>query len=172
MQEILIDAFGAADYRGVLDVILPIQRHEFGISITEADQPDLANIPEFYQSGAGGFWVARSDNAIIGSIGLKDIGSGQAALRKMFVAAPFRGPTFGVAGKLLDALLAHAGLRRVAEIYLGTTDKFLAAHRFYEKRDFKEVQKADLPKSFPVMAVDSKFYVLRCHSVENNPNRT
>ena len=66
-----------------------------------------------------------------------------------------------MAGKLLDTLLAHARSRRVSAIYLGTTDKFLAAHRFYEKRNFKEVQKAELPASFPVMVVDSKFYVLR-----------
>ncbi|BAL73970.1 acetyltransferase [Bradyrhizobium cosmicum] len=77
----------------------------------------------------------------------------------MFVAAPFADRR--VAGKLLDTLLAHARSRRVSAIYLGTTDKFLAAHRFYEKRNFKEVQKAELPASLPVMVVDSKSYVLR-----------
>ena len=160
MQEILVTAFSDADQQGVLDVILPIQQREFGIPITEADQPDLTDIPEFYQSGAGGFWVARSNGEVVGTVGLKDIGSGQTALRKMFVAAPFRGRELGVAGKLLDVLLAHARAKGVAEIFLGTTDKFLAAHRFYEKRNFRELLKADLPKAFPVMAVDSKFYVL------------
>jgi GNAT superfamily N-acetyltransferase len=157
MQEILIDP----DQQGVLDVILPIQQREFGISITAADQPDLTSIPEFYQLGTGGFWVARSNGEVVGTIGLKDIGAQQAALRKMFVAAPFRGRELGVAGKLLDGLLAHARAKGIAEIFLGTTDKFLAAHRFYEKRGFKELPKAGLPKAFPVMAVDSKFYALR-----------
>jgi N-acetylglutamate synthase-like GNAT family acetyltransferase len=161
MQEILIAAFSDADQQGVLDVILPIQQREFGIPITAADQPDLANIPEFYQSGTGGFWVARSDGEVVGTVGLKDIGLGQTALRKMFVAAPFRGRELGVAGKLLDVLLAHARAKEVAEVFLGTTDKFLAAHRFYEKRNFRDLAKAGLPKAFPVMAVDSKFYVLR-----------
>jgi N-acetylglutamate synthase-like GNAT family acetyltransferase len=161
MPNILISAYAGADQRGVVNVILPIQRQEFGIAITEADQPDLANLSEFYQTGTGGFWVARSNNEIVGTVGLKDIGAGQAALRKMFVAAPFRGREFGVAAKLLDALLAHARTQGVAEIFLGTTDKFLAAHRFYEKKGFGELQKADLPKTFPVMAVDSKFYVMR-----------
>jgi GNAT superfamily N-acetyltransferase len=159
MQEILVTAFSDADQQGVLDVILPIQQREFGIPITEADQPDLTDIPEFYQSGTGGFWVARSNGDVVGTVGLKDIGSGQTAF-KMFVAAPFRGRELGVAGKLLDVLLAHARAKGVAEIFLGTTDKFLAAHRFYEKRSFRELQKAGLPKAFPVMAVDSKFYVL------------
>jgi N-acetylglutamate synthase-like GNAT family acetyltransferase len=66
-----------------------------------------------------------------------------------------------VAGKLLDALLAHARARGITEIFLGTTDKFLAAHRFYEKKGFGELQKAELPRTFPVMTVDSKFYVMR-----------
>jgi N-acetylglutamate synthase-like GNAT family acetyltransferase len=161
MQEIFIAPFSDADQQGVLDVILPIQQREFGIPITAADQPDLMSIPEFYQSGTGGFWVARSNGEVVGTVGLKDIGSGQTALRKMFVAAPFRGRESGVAGKLLDVLLAHARAKGVAEIFLGTTDKFLAAHRFYEKRNFRELQKAELPEAFPVMAVDSKFYVLR-----------
>jgi N-acetylglutamate synthase-like GNAT family acetyltransferase len=161
MQKIQIVPFSDADQQGVLDVILPIQQREFGIPITAADQPDLTSIAEFYQSGAGGFWVARSNGNIVGTIGLKDIGARQTALRKMFVAAPFRGRELGVAGKLLDGLLAHARAKGIAEIFLGTTDKFLAAHRFYEKRGFRELPKAELPKAFPVMAVDSKFYALR-----------
>jgi N-acetylglutamate synthase-like GNAT family acetyltransferase len=160
MANIRITAFSDADQRGVVNVILPIQQQEFGIPITEADQPDLMNVAEFYQTGTGGFWVARSDDEVVGTVGLKDIGAGQAALRKMFVAAPFRGREFGVAGKLLDVLLAHARAQGIARIFLGTTDKFLAAHRFYEKKGFEELQKAELPGAFPVMAVDSKFYVL------------
>jgi GNAT superfamily N-acetyltransferase len=160
MQKVSIATFSDPDQRGVLNVILPIQQLEFGIPVTEADQPDLANIPDFYQSGTGGFWVARAEDEVVGTVGLKDIGSRQAALRKMFVASPFRGREFGVAGKLLDALLAHARTHGVVEIFLGTTDKFLAAHRFYEKKGFEELPKAGLPRAFPVMAVDSKFYVL------------
>jgi GNAT superfamily N-acetyltransferase len=161
MQKIIVADFSDADQQGVLDVILPIQQREFGIPITAADQPDLTNIPGFYQSGTGGFWVARSNDEVVGTVGLKDIGQGQAALRKMFVAAPFRGSKFGVAENLLDALLAHARANGVAEIFLGTTEKFLAAHRFYEKKGFVELRKAELPKAFPIMAVDSKFYVLK-----------
>ncbi|MCD5989555.1 GNAT family N-acetyltransferase [Pseudomonas sp. CDFA 553] len=153
--------FESADQQGVIDVILPIQREEFGISLTAEDQPDLQAIPDFYQVGKGDFWVAKHQGQVIGTIGLKDIGARQTALRKMFVAAPFRGLEFGVAAQLLNTLLENAWQRGVQEIYLGTTDKFLAAHRFYEKHGFVDVAKEDLPDSFPVMKVDSKFYVLR-----------
>ncbi|OOK97137.1 GNAT family N-acetyltransferase [Pseudomonas syringae pv. actinidifoliorum] len=141
-------------------MILPIQREEFDIAITAEDQPDLKAIPEFYQTGAGDFWVAVNGEQVIGSIALKDIGSGQAALRKMFVAAPFRGREFSVAARLLSRLIEESTRRGVAGVFLGTTDKFLAAHRFYEKHGFREILKEELPASFPLIAVDSKFYAL------------
>lgn len=160
--DIQVSRFEPVDQHGVIDVIVPIQREEFGIAITAQDQPDLKSIPDFYQTGTGDFWVAKQGQHVIGTIGLKDIGEHQAALRKMFVAAPFRGRELGVAARLLNTLLEEALSRGVKDIYLGTTDTFLAAHRFYEKNGFTEVAKAQLPDSFPVMAVDSKFYVRRC----------
>lgn len=153
-----IGPFVRGEEAGVIDVILPIQREEFGIAVTAADQPDLAAIPDFYQAGAGGFWVARDGGEIVGTIGLKDIGDGEAALRKMFVAAPWRGREHAVAARLLKTLLDHARGAGLKTLYLGTTDRFLAAHRFYEKNGFVEVAKTSLPASFPLMAVDSRFY--------------
>lgn len=155
-----IRRFVPSDTQGVIDVILPIQREEYGIAITPQDQPDLSAIPAFYQSGAGDFLVAEAEGGIIGTIGMKDIGDGQVALRKMFVAAPWRGRYRGVAQALLDALMDLARTRGVTEILLGTTDKFLAAHRFYERNGFTPADADSLPASFPRMAVDSRFYRL------------
>ena len=146
---------------GVVEVILSIQQREFGIPITLDDQPDLRDIPAFYRRGCGNFWVAVDEGTVVGTVGLLDIGNGQAALRKMFVSATHRGPAHGVAKRLLDALLAWCRAHAVREIHLGTTAKFLAAHRFYEKNGFREIARADLPASFPVMAVDTKFYCRR-----------
>ncbi len=81
-----------------------------------------------------------------------------AALRKMFVAPDWRGGEKGVARALLAAALSWARSKGVSTIYLGTTAQFTAAHRFYEKNGFVEVPKESLPPSFPVMAVDSRFY--------------
>lgn len=153
-----IREFASADTHGVVAVILPIQQEEFGIPVTLEAQPDLADITGFYRRGAGNFWVADVQGRIVGTVGLLDIGNGQAALRKMFVTREFRGSSHGVAQKLLDTLFAWSASRGVADIFLGTTAKFLAAHRFYEKNRFVEVPKSDLPASFPIMAVDSKFY--------------
>jgi GNAT superfamily N-acetyltransferase len=79
----------------------------------------------------------------------------------MFVSATHRGPAHGTAKRLLDTLLDWCHAHAVREVHLGTTAKFLAAHRFYEKNGFQEIPRAELPPSFPVMVVDTKFYVRR-----------
>lgn len=155
---ITIRSWEPRDTGGVVDLIVGIQRQEFGVSITAADQPDLADVPSFYQQGKGNFWVATSGTAIVGTISLKDIGNNQVALRKMFVAPSFRGAAHGVAARLLDTALAWAQSHGVTDIFLGTTDKFIAAHRFYEKQGFELIDQSSLPASFPVMGVDSRFY--------------
>ena len=50
---LLVRPFDPADAEAVASLILSIQRDEFGIAVTRAEQPDLADIPHFYQSGAG-----------------------------------------------------------------------------------------------------------------------
>jgi N-acetylglutamate synthase-like GNAT family acetyltransferase len=143
---------------GVVAVILPIQQAEFGIPITLGMQPDLRDIPGFYQHGHGNFWVALDGGVVVGTIALLDIGNRQAALRKMFVAATHRGVQRAVAHRLLDVLVSWCSAQGLREIFLGTTDKFLAAHRFYEKNGFHPIDRGELPERFPVMAVDTRFY--------------
>jgi N-acetylglutamate synthase-like GNAT family acetyltransferase len=157
---IKIEEYSDKHRKGIIDLILNIQNNEFNISITAEQQPDLHNIKDFYQSGCGNFWVATASDEVVGTISLLDIGNDQAALRKMFVHRKFRGSFFGTANHLLSKLIDWSVTKSIEEIYLGTTAKFLAAHRFYEKNQFKEVDKSMLPKKFPVMEVDTKFYKL------------
>jgi N-acetylglutamate synthase-like GNAT family acetyltransferase len=159
-MDIRIEPFAERYREEVGQLIVSIQQREFGIPITYEQQPDLRDIPGFYQRQAGDFWLALAGERVVGSIALLDIGDGLGALRKMFVAADCRGANAGVAGRLLEALLGHARAQGLRAIYLGTTDKFLAAHRFYEKHGFVLVEAAALPASFPRMSVDSRFYRL------------
>lgn len=156
-----ISPYDARHLAGIRDLIVPIQRQEFEIPITYEEQPDLRDIDGFYRQGNGEFWVAEAMGEVVGSIALLDIGGGQGALRKMFVRADYRGSGHGTAQALLDGLLAHARRAGLSELYLGTTAKFHAAHRFYEKSGFQKIAVADLPDSFPRMAVDTRFYRLK-----------
>jgi N-acetylglutamate synthase-like GNAT family acetyltransferase len=153
-----IEQYTAPYKEKVVAHILAIQRDEFAIAITRADQPDLDAIETFYRQGAGNFWLALDAGAVVGTVALVDIGNGQAALRKMFVRPAYRGNPHKTADRLLAALFEWSRAKGLREIYLGTTDKFLAAHRFYAKTGFAEISQAELPAAFPVMKVDSKFY--------------
>lgn len=146
------------DVDAIAALIVGIQREEFGLAISRADQPDIDDIDGFYRAGRGDFWVASHGGQIVGTIALKDIGDGAGALRKMFVRKDWRGTKPSVAAGLLQALHDAARERGFDQIYLGTTDRFLAAHRFYEKHGFTVVAAKTLPKSFPRMAVDTRFY--------------
>jgi N-acetylglutamate synthase-like GNAT family acetyltransferase len=156
----MIEPFAPEFETQVVDLIVSIQRGEFGIDISAEQQPDLRSIPSYYQTGDGNFWVAIADRTVVGTIALLDIGSKQGALRKMFVHRDFRGATHGVALGLLAALLDWAASRGIREVFLGTTPQFLAAHRFYEKNGFTEILASSLPAAFPIMDVDKKFYTL------------
>ena len=158
MSEINIEIYTDTYKNDVVDLILNIQNTEFGIPITLALQPDLNEIPTFYQANNGNFWIAKNDNEIIGTISLLDIGNHQGALRKMFVNKNYRGKESGVGKKLLDTLVDWAKQKGFTEIFLGTTEKFIGAQRFYEKNGYVEIEKQALPESFPVMEVDVKFY--------------
>jgi N-acetylglutamate synthase-like GNAT family acetyltransferase len=144
----------------VIELILTIQRVEFGFDVSVEGQPDLLGVEDFYQTGAGGFWVALVDGKAVGTIALRDIGNRQGALRKMFVKAAYRGRERGVAETLLRTLIKSAEAGGIEEIFLGTTEKFLAAHRFYEKHGFARVEPRELPAAFPRMALDTRFYKL------------
>ncbi len=155
---VVIRPFQPADARPVQRLVLGIQREEFGVPITLEEQPDLVDVPAVYRKGLGGFWVAADGGEVVGTVGLLDLRHGHGALRKMFVAPSHRGAARGVAGALLRTCLRWAAEAGMSEVYLGTTDSFRAAHRFYEKSGFAEVPADRLPAHFPRMRLDTKFY--------------
>lgn len=114
----------------------------------------------------GSFWIALLDGRVVGTISLLDVGDRQGALLEMFVKREFRGAALATATLLLETLLVWARARGFREIFLGTTAKFLAAHRFYEKNGFSEIDESSLPAAFPIMAVATRFFSRRLADLE------
>ncbi|RTL59906.1 MAG: N-acetyltransferase [Sphingobacteriales bacterium] len=156
-----ITKFSQPYQQQVIDLILSIQVGEFNVPITAEAQPDLKNIPAFYQKGNGNFWVAVEDDVVVGTIALIDIGDNMVTLRKMFVHKDWRGKEKATAQKLLDIVFDWGKERNLKHIYLGTIERLHAARRFYQRNGFVEVPKSLLPSSFAVMAVDDYFYHYR-----------
>jgi GNAT superfamily N-acetyltransferase len=76
----------------------------------------------------------------------------------MFVKAPYRGSQYNTAKLLLNEAIGWTNQTGITDIYLGTTEKFLAAHRFYPKHGFTQISSKDLPENFPIMIVDTIFF--------------
>lgn len=142
----------------IIDLILDIQRKEFGVPITIEDQPDLQNISKYYLENNGNFWIAVQNGKVIGTIATLFLKNKNAIIRKLFTDGNYRGKEFQTGLRLLETLELFCLASGKKHIYLGTTSKFKAAHRFYEKNCYIEITKEDLPDDFDIMKVDSKFY--------------
>lgn len=159
-----IRPFEKQDTESILELILHIQQNEFGVPVTQADQPDLERISSYYQQGFGNFWVALENQhegeKIVGTIALIDFAPRLGCIRKMFVQADHRGEPHRLGQRLLETLLEWSKAHSFEEIYLGTHSILKGSHRFYEKNGFATVDPSSLPKTFPRMAVDDCFYHL------------
>lgn len=144
----------------IINLILPIQQIEFNVPVTLEGQPDLLDIEANYLREGGNFWGAMLGDELVGTIALINTPHQACALRKMFVKKEFRGKEYGIAQSLLEKLIEFCKMSSIGDIYLGTVDQLKAAHRFYEKNGFKEIEVNTLPDYFPRMMADNKFYHL------------
>lgn len=158
-RQFLIEAIKDDDSKSVIDLILPIQQLEHHVPVTLEDQPDLLHIERVYQGSGGGFWGVKDQGRVVGTIALIAIGGGAGVIRKMFVKKEYRGKELGIAGALLDHVIAYCNTAGITDLYLGTVHTLKAALRFYERNGFVLMDKQDLPATFPLMEVDNVF----CH---------
>lgn len=68
----------------IISLILSIQNDEAKIGLSLQEQPDLLDIQRYYQKPGGEFWVALSDDRVIGTIGLMLKEKNCAVLKKIF----------------------------------------------------------------------------------------
>jgi N-acetylglutamate synthase-like GNAT family acetyltransferase len=141
MMPFTIDRYRGGRDREIADFVLPIQNDEAGIGLTLDDQPDLMDIVLAYATG--GFWIAVSDDRVIGCIGLLGFGR-KGVLNKLFVAASYRG-RHGPAGALLRAVLDRAGELGFGSIVLDTPSAATRSHSFYAKFGFIPVELEQFP---------------------------
>lgn len=155
-----IQPFASKYQSEVIEMIERIQVGEFSIPIEDGQRKELQSISQSFQKNKGNYWVALLNGKVIGTIAVIDIGHHAFELRDVFLDKEYRGQKTGFAKKLLDTVLAWAKEHDVKTIYLGTTLAFRAAHRFYEKNGFHEIERKEMPPYCQPMDCDEKFYQL------------
>lgn len=155
---VTIDKFEIKDQDEVKRFVLTIQNQEFQLGFGEMDQPDLLDTEGFYAGGR--FWVAKTEQEIVGTIGLQYIDNQNFVLRKMFVKKELRGPVLNIAQTLFDTLLAFAKTQKITTIWLDTPAVATASHKFYARNGFQLSDKTSLPKGYTFPDKNSLIYKL------------
>jgi DNA-binding MarR family transcriptional regulator/N-acetylglutamate synthase-like GNAT family acetyltransferase len=142
----------------IVNMIENIQRSEFSIPIAPGmNSCVLQAEQDFYYNNSYNFWYAVDEGGkIIGSCGLKKIDEWSGEIKKLFVAKEYRGKE--VAQKLMNVLIKAAQKHKFEHLFLGTVDKFHAAHKFYSKCGFIAIDQTELPKTFEICPVDNMFF--------------
>lgn len=142
----------------IIGLILHIQNNEAQINLTIEEQPDLLDVPLYYERDGGAFWIAVDKNEVIGTIAFMNYGNGNAVLKKFFVRSDWRNRKIGYAlyGKLITRL-KEGGYKRVL---LDTPSVAKDSHRFYEKAGFRKITKEELPFHYKYPDRDSYLYLL------------
>ncbi len=142
----------------VIDLILHIQNSEAKINLTIEEQPDLLEVPLYYEKNGGAFWIAVEKEKVIGTIAFMNYGSGNAVLKKFFVRSDWRNQKIGYA--LYEKLITFLKDEKYKRVLLDTPSVATTSHRFYEKAGFRKITKENLPFRYEYPDRDSYLYLL------------
>lgn len=144
----------------VIQLILQIQNIEFEVNIQLDEQPDIQDIPKYFQTSGGNFWLAINDeDKLVGTLGLQAFNLKTAILKKFFVNPEYRGHKVGKA--LYDELIEFAKAQKFSEILLDTPAKATRSHQFYRQAGFQEINKQELPIPYIYPDRDSLIFLLK-----------
>jgi GNAT superfamily N-acetyltransferase len=155
---VTIQNFDRAEQDFIKKFVLDIQNNEFHLGLTEEDQPELKDIAGYFKNG--GFWTAKIEGKIIGTIGLQYLDNDNSALKKMFVNKAYRGRELGIAQMLFDTLMEFAKVKNFKTIWLDTPAVATASHKFYERNGFIPSEKSQLPDKYTFPDRDFRIYKL------------
>lgn len=161
METLDIRKFHSSDEFAVNDLIRGIQKTEFGFTEEDFPQPELRDIENFYLASGGNFWVAHLGETLVGTAALLDLGNGVAKLGRMFVHSEYRGKPLRIAQTLLNTALAWGKSKQLNLVCFETTPEPCAAHSFYRRNAFIEVNSSEFPPEYPLCPYPSRYFMKR-----------
>ncbi|WP_435768661.1 GNAT family N-acetyltransferase [Nocardioides sp. SYSU DS0651] len=120
------------------DVVALLQEHLADMRATSPPESVHALEPEALTGPGLSFWSLREAGVLLGCAALKVLDPRHAEIKSMRTAAAAR--RRGVAGRLLDHVLAEARSRGIRQVSLetGSQDFFAPARALYASRGFAE----------------------------------
>jgi GNAT superfamily N-acetyltransferase len=113
---------------------------EFGFERDPEFDADLEDPAATYTA----LWVAvGEDDAVVGSVALRDLGDGAVELKRMYLRSDQRGR--GLGKQLLELALDWARANEMRVVRLDTSERMVAAQRLYEANGFERVP-GDAPR--------------------------
>ncbi len=111
-------------------------RWGFGRAFEAKVAEELGAFLAGFREGADGFWVARAEDAIAGSLSIHGRGAGKDGARlRFFITDPaYQGR--GVGAKLMDAAMVFCDRAGFARVWLTTFEGLEPARRLYERHGF------------------------------------
>jgi putative acetyltransferase len=125
----------AADGEAVRSLVFGVLR-EFGLATDAHTDADLDDLERHYFNRGGEFFVLTTpDQTVIGCVGLYRVDETTLELRKMYLAAGWRGR--GQGRRLLDHALARARALGAKRITLETAEVLQTALALYRRAGFQ-----------------------------------
>lgn len=162
--DIIVSSFKETDKEDVKKLVIDVQEEAYGEADSPSELNDLNNISTHYQGNKfGGFWSAKVDGKIVGVIALKVNEVNDvliATLKRLYVREEYRGSKkYGIASKLLATLIQQARNGKIKNVYLGTTLEPPAAFKFFQKNEFIQIEKTEMPEGSIISEHDTHFFV-------------
>jgi putative acetyltransferase len=124
------------DRDALMALIEPIFGEYEGVLFVREEMPELEQIASVFARAGGAFWCAERRGAVVGSVGFTPAVSGAGVeLKKLYVARSER--EHGLGARLLAQVEDAARARGADFVELWSDVRFVAAHRFYERRGYR-----------------------------------
>ena len=143
----------------IIDLILHIHNEEAKINLSLEEQPDLLDIPNYYEKDGGEFWLAVENNVVIGTLALMNKGNGNGILKKGFVKKEYR--KRGILTELYKTLLDYAVKNNMQKLMFDTPSVAVNCHRFFEKEGYVRISKSEQPFAYEYPDRNSYLYLLK-----------
>jgi GNAT superfamily N-acetyltransferase len=105
------------------------------VCAAQGGDDELAGLPGAYAPPAGSLLLAELGGVAAGCVALRALDAGRCEMKRLYVRAAFRGA--GLAGLLIERVIAHARALGYREMYLDTLPEMRAARLMYDMLGFR-----------------------------------